>query len=209
MICIINASNRRGSSASSPRCAGSARHGRVRNGLVYRRCAKTPTSIPSTGRRPPICWPSMTAQPARFSRRRDCFRPTVLIVLRERSPKPASDPMPRGSTTWEVSRFCVHPGVRAGVDRAVLLHQMTCGVMETALLFGVDAVILVATGKLLSYVLHCGWTATVLGPDASFPERRGDRGPGPDHARGPAQCTAAVSSRRSRDPLSDGIRIAA
>ena len=90
-------------------------------------------------------------------------------VLRQRFAEACLGPMPRGSTTWEVSRFCVHPGVRGRRRRVSLVHQMTCGVMETALLFGVDAVILVANGKLLSYVLDCGWTATVLGPTLHFP----------------------------------------
>jgi N-acyl-L-homoserine lactone synthetase len=78
-------------------------------------------------------------------------------------------PMPGGSTVWEVSRFCLHPAVHRPRDRAVLLHHMTCAVMETALLFGIEAVILVATGALLRYALNCGWTATVLGPTLHFP----------------------------------------
>jgi N-acyl-L-homoserine lactone synthetase len=78
-------------------------------------------------------------------------------------------PMPGGSTVWEISRFCMHPDIRRRRDRTVLLHHMTCAVMETALLFGIEAVILVASGALLRYVLSCGWTATVLGPTLHFP----------------------------------------
>jgi acyl-homoserine lactone synthase len=78
-------------------------------------------------------------------------------------------PMPGGSTVWEVSRFCLHPEVRRRRDRAILVQHMTCAVMETALLFGVQAVIFLASGALLRYVLNCGWTATVLGPTLHLP----------------------------------------
>lgn len=90
-------------------------------------------------------------------------------LLRDTFAEACLGPMPGGSTIWEVSRFCIHPDVRRRRDRAVLLRQMTCAVMETALLFGVEAVIFVATGSLMRYVLNCGWTATALGPTLHYP----------------------------------------
>jgi acyl-homoserine lactone synthase len=74
-----------------------------------------------------------------------------------------AQPAPRGPSVWEVSRFCVSPSA-SRCTRLALLWEMTCAVIETALLFGVDRVTFVANRALLPLVMDCGWQAVTLGP---------------------------------------------
>lgn len=71
---------------------------------------------------------------------------------------------PRGPYIWEVSRFCVNPAVAGRRRRVELLWEMACGVMETALLHGVEKVTFVANAALLPLALECGWQCSRLGP---------------------------------------------
>jgi acyl-homoserine lactone synthase len=73
------------------------------------------------------------------------------------------DATPRGPAIWEVSRFCTAPalGRRA---RLRLLWEVTCAVMETALLHRIDQVVFAANRALLPLMLNCGWRASVWGP---------------------------------------------
>lgn len=71
---------------------------------------------------------------------------------------------PRGPYVWEVSRFCVNPEVASRRKRVQLLWEMACGVMETALLHGVEKVTFVANAALLPLALDCGWKCARLGP---------------------------------------------
>lgn len=72
--------------------------------------------------------------------------------------------VPSGPSIWEVSRFCVSPRVHSRRKRVELLWEMACGVMETALLYGVEKVTFVANAALLPLALQCGWSAVRLGP---------------------------------------------
>jgi acyl-homoserine lactone synthase len=72
--------------------------------------------------------------------------------------------VPRGPAIWEVSRFCVNRNVQSRRLRLSLLWEAVCGVMETALLFGVEQITFVACSALLPLTLDCGWQATPLGP---------------------------------------------
>jgi acyl-homoserine lactone synthase len=77
--------------------------------------------------------------------------------------------VPRGPTTWEVSRFCTAPVIPGRPMRLKLLWEMICAVMETALVHGIDHVVFVANRALLPLAIGCGWDARVLGatlPDA-------------------------------------------
>lgn len=74
---------------------------------------------------------------------------------------------PRGPYIWEVSRFCVNPSVAGRRKRVELLWEMACGVMETALLHGVEQVTFVANAALLPLALDCGWQCARLGPTLS------------------------------------------
>ena len=70
---------------------------------------------------------------------------------------------PRGATIWEVSRFCTTPELPDRGVRLALLWEIICGVIETALLCGIDQVIFAANRALLPLALNCGWEARTLG----------------------------------------------
>lgn len=72
--------------------------------------------------------------------------------------------VPSGPSIWEVSRFCVSPRIESRRKRVELLWEMACGVMETALLYGVEQVTFVANAALLPLAMQCGWSAARLGP---------------------------------------------
>lgn len=74
------------------------------------------------------------------------------------------DTPPRGPTVWEVSRFCTTPDLNGRGIRLGLLWEVICGVMEAALLYGIDQVIFAANRALLPLALNCGWDARTLGP---------------------------------------------
>jgi acyl-homoserine lactone synthase len=71
---------------------------------------------------------------------------------------------PSGPSVWEVSRFCVSPTIDRRRKRLELLWEMVGGVMETALLYGVEKVTFVANAALLPLAMECGWNAVRLGP---------------------------------------------
>lgn len=71
--------------------------------------------------------------------------------------------VPRGPTIWEVSRFCTAPVIRNRAQRLKLLWEMSCAVMETALVYGIDHVVFVANRALLPLTMGCGWDARALG----------------------------------------------
>jgi acyl-homoserine lactone synthase len=75
-----------------------------------------------------------------------------------------SDVAPRGPRIWEVSRFCTAPVLPPKRSRVALLWEIICGVMETALVYGVDQVIFAANRALLPLALRSGWEARTLGP---------------------------------------------
>lgn len=70
---------------------------------------------------------------------------------------------PHGPTIWEVSRFCTTPDLPGRGIRLGLLWEVICGVMETALLYGIERVIFIANRALLPLALTCGWEARKLG----------------------------------------------
>ena len=166
MICIVNASNRCGFERE------------LAEMYRQRSCVPDPAGGPGAG--PAAEIDSYDRVDATYLiARQDGGRGAVLASarllptdrphpMRDRFAESCLGPMPGGSAIWEVSRFSIHPDVRRRRERAVLLHQMTCAVMETSLLFGIEAVIVLAGTHLLRYVLNCGWTATVLGPTLHF-----------------------------------------
>ena len=70
--------------------------------------------------------------------------------------------VPVGPQIWEASRFCASPDV-SHRKRLDLLWQIFCGVMETALLYGIEQVVFTANAALLPLALNCGWHARTLG----------------------------------------------
>lgn len=69
---------------------------------------------------------------------------------------------PVGPQIWEASRFCAAPELSSR-RRLSQLWQIFCGVMETALLHGVEQIIFTANASLLPLALNCGWHARPLG----------------------------------------------
>jgi N-acyl-L-homoserine lactone synthetase len=71
--------------------------------------------------------------------------------------------VPCGPWTWEASRFCPNPDIKERGARLDLLWQIICGIMETAMLFGMERITFVANRALLPLALECGWDAVRLG----------------------------------------------
>lgn len=72
--------------------------------------------------------------------------------------------VPRSPLIWEVTRFCPSPDTPKGLPRRRALAQMIAGIMETALLFGIERVTFVAGAALARHALAVGWNARPLGP---------------------------------------------
>ena len=71
--------------------------------------------------------------------------------------------VPQGAHVWEISRFCVNPGLTTRRDRLALLWQIICASLETALLFDIEQLTFVANRALRPLALNCGWNAVSLG----------------------------------------------
>lgn len=82
-------------------------------------------------------------------------------LMSELFPDTCSSGFPRGPTVWEISRFCCASRIQRRV-RVQLVLEVVCGVMETALLFGVDQVVFAVNSALLPLTLRCGWEAETL-----------------------------------------------
>lgn len=87
-------------------------------------------------------------------------------------------PLPRGARVWEATRFCPSPDTQAGAPRRAMLGRMIAGIMETALIFGIEQVTYVADAALGPLAQKAGWRVRALG---------GPRGKG----RGKVQAFAA------------------
>jgi acyl-homoserine lactone synthase len=71
--------------------------------------------------------------------------------------------LPSGPRVWEATRFCPAPDTPAGAPRRDMLGRMIAGIMETALLFGIDQVTYVADAALAPLAMKVGWDARALG----------------------------------------------
>lgn len=87
-------------------------------------------------------------------------------LMSEVFPHLCRDAVPRADNIWEASRFCPHPDTPKGPARRALLALMVGGIMETALLFGVDRISFVASAALSPLVRNVGWRASPLGAPA-------------------------------------------
>lgn len=74
------------------------------------------------------------------------------------------DGVPRSERIWEASRFCPAPETPKGEPRRVLLARIIAGIMETALLFGIEKVSFVASAALAPLAFKAGWRCEPLGP---------------------------------------------
>lgn len=71
---------------------------------------------------------------------------------------------PTGAGVWEATRFCPAPDTPAGEPRRAMLGRMIAGIMETALLFGIERVTYVADAALAPMAQKVGWDVEALGP---------------------------------------------
>jgi N-acyl-L-homoserine lactone synthetase len=71
---------------------------------------------------------------------------------------------PRAAEIWEVTRFCPAPETPQGRPRHSALARMIAGIMETALIFGIEKVSFVASAGLAPLAMKVGWTIRPLGP---------------------------------------------
>lgn len=102
------------------------------------------------------------AGPVRASAR---LLPTVRPHLMSDLFEPAcAGGVPRGPDIWEASRFCPSPLLRRRRERIEMLWEIIAGIMETALLFGINQVTFAANAGLLPLARDCGWRTRVLGP---------------------------------------------
>lgn len=72
------------------------------------------------------------------------------------------EPLSRGPTVWEVSSSFASSKLRE--MQLGLLWEVICGVMEAALLYGIQEVIFSTDRALLPLALNCGWDARALDP---------------------------------------------
>ncbi|MEQ1488961.1 MAG: acyl-homoserine-lactone synthase [Terricaulis sp.] len=70
---------------------------------------------------------------------------------------------PAGPEVWEATRFCPAPDTGQGQPRHDMLARMIAGIMETALIFGIERVTFVANAALTPLAAKAGWDAQPLG----------------------------------------------
>ncbi len=71
---------------------------------------------------------------------------------------------PEGPDVWEATRFCPAPDTPYDPPRHDLLARIIAGIMETALIFGIERVTFVASAALTPLAAKAGWDAQPLGP---------------------------------------------
>ncbi|MGD9967460.1 MAG: acyl-homoserine-lactone synthase [Hyphomonadaceae bacterium] len=70
---------------------------------------------------------------------------------------------PAGLDVWEATRFCPAPDTGAGQPRHDLLARIIAGIIEAALIFGIERVTFVASGALTPLAAKAGWDVAPLG----------------------------------------------
>lgn len=85
-------------------------------------------------------------------------------LLRDYFAATCIDTPPRGPSVWEGSRFCPNPRITSSRHRVELFREIVGGIIECALLYGVNRVTFTANRALLPLALKSGWRCTILGP---------------------------------------------
>jgi acyl-homoserine lactone synthase len=93
-------------------------------------------------------------------------------LLGEVFPHLCAEAPPAGPNIWEATRFCPAPGTPRGAARHELLARIIAGIMETALLFGIEQVTFVANRGLTPLAMNVGWDARALGPERGVGRER-------------------------------------
>jgi N-acyl-L-homoserine lactone synthetase len=83
-------------------------------------------------------------------------------ILGDLFPMLCEAPAPRGSDIWEITRFCLQPGIGGRVRREVRA-ELVQAFVEFALLAGIRAYTGVAHMAWLSQILAAGWAVRPLG----------------------------------------------
>lgn len=81
------------------------------------------------------------------------------------------EPLPRGETVWEATRFCPAPDLGPDPRRA-LLGEIIAGILEAGLLFGMTHVTFVAGAALKPLALAAGWSVRPLGKSHRYKRER-------------------------------------
>ena len=79
---------------------------------------------------------------------------------------------PSGPSVWEATRFCPAPATPRGGPRRDMLGRMIAGIMETALLFGIEQVTFIANAALAPLAACAGWEVRALGPEQGVGRKR-------------------------------------
>ena len=114
--------------------------------------------------------------------------------------------LPAGPGVWEATRFCPAPDTPAGPPRRDMLGRMIAGIMETALLFGVEQVTYVADAALAPMAQKVGWDvprarrAARQGPQSHSGLRRQHRWRRPKARARSLRHHRAVDAVRTRRP---------
>lgn len=84
-------------------------------------------------------------------------------LLSQQFPDLCDAELPAGPQVWEATRFCPSPDTPVGPPRKQMLGRMIAGIMETALLFGIEQVTYVADAALAPMAQKVGWDVRALG----------------------------------------------
>jgi len=84
-------------------------------------------------------------------------------LLGEQFPELCEGKLPCGPNVWEATRFCPAPDTPAGAPRKEMLGRMIAGIMETAILFGIEQVTYIADAALAPMAEKVGWSVRALG----------------------------------------------
>lgn len=84
-------------------------------------------------------------------------------LLNEIFPHLCDQAPPVGEGVWEATRFCPAPDTPQGRVRHDMLGRLIAGIMETALLFGIEQVTYVANAGLAPLARRAGWAVRALG----------------------------------------------
>lgn len=93
------------------------------------------------------------------------LRTTEPHLLGEVFPHLCAGAPPVGPNIWEATRFCPAPETPRGAPRHEMLGRIIAGIMETALIFGIEQVTFVANAGLAPLAANAGWAARPLGPE--------------------------------------------
>lgn len=89
-------------------------------------------------------------------------------ILGDIFPDLCEAPVPRGPTTWELSRGCLSPGIPKS-DRLQVRNELTSAVVAYALHRGISTYTCIADSAWFGQILSLGWQCHPLG----FPRRIG------------------------------------